>query len=113
MSEILDFAKRLHDVNSSWPTFFREVLGPNGVIQTKCPDGSFEQTNDYREVLGLFNDLLNQGKRFKDESVKEITLRVPSEVFCFLIESQEKEGFATMNRFLISKLLQRFFSEKS
>ena len=110
--EIIRIASELFEQGPDWVTFFREVLGLNGIIRQACPSAesliAFEQTEQYQEILYMLAKLRGQnsakpGATF--EPTRVITVRLPKSLHESLrAEAHEKR--TSMNKLCISKLLQ-------
>ncbi|MBN1393443.1 MAG: toxin-antitoxin system HicB family antitoxin [Pirellulales bacterium] len=93
-----------------WVTFYREILGLNGVIRHTFPTreelAAFKQTEEYQEILQMLARLRQQGPAALDETepTRVITVRLPKS----LHESLRAEAFdhhTSMNKLCISKLI--------
>lgn len=94
-----------------WVTFYREVLGVDGIINQLFPDREqnlkFQQTDEYAEIQKMLAKLRekNRGQKQPDEATRVITVRLPKS----LHESLRHEAHnhkTSMNKLCISKLLQ-------
>jgi predicted HicB family RNase H-like nuclease len=99
-----------------WVTFFREVLGVDGVVRRLFPTteemAAFEATKEYAEIQQMLarlrdkNDISSEGI----EPTRVITVRMPKS----LHESLRAEAHmrkTSMNKLCISKLLQMIDDE--
>ena len=54
-----------------WVTFYREILGPRGIVRHTFPTremlAAFEQTEAYQEILRMLAKLREQGPTALDE----------------------------------------------
>jgi predicted HicB family RNase H-like nuclease len=109
--EVLRQTKRLYDKESDWVTFFREVLGINGIIRRYYPDAQslaeFEKTEEYLDIQVLLAKLRENGRTqvSDQEPTRVITVRMPKSLHESLrVEAHERH--TSMNKLCISKLLQ-------
>ncbi|MEO2049860.1 MAG: toxin-antitoxin system HicB family antitoxin [Pirellulales bacterium] len=94
-----------------WVTFYREVLGINGVIRQNFPDAqtlaSFEKTEEYADIQQMLAKLREKGRTqvSEQEPTRVITVRMPKSLHESLrVEAHERH--TSMNKLCISKLLQ-------
>jgi predicted HicB family RNase H-like nuclease len=110
--EVLQTATSLFERSPDWVTFFREVLGINGVVRRAFPDGealaTFERSDEYSEIQQMLVKLresspppVNNG----EEPTRVITVRLPKSVH-EAIRTEALERRVSMNKLCISKLLQ-------
>ncbi len=109
-AEIKHAVEKLFATKPDWMTFYREVMGLNGLIRRAFPNleamGEFEQTETCREIHCMLSELRKQTPP-KDvaEETRVITVRIPQS----LHEALRIEAFelrTTMNKLCISKLVQ-------
>ena len=104
-------AHRIYAKQPDWTTFFREVLGLDGIIRQtfSSPQGlaQFEQTESYAEILGLLTELRRSRPLppVNQEPTQVITVRLPKSVHESLVV-EAHEHCTSMNKLCISKLLQ-------
>ena len=59
--EVRSQANRLYDQEPDWVTFYREVLGVNGLVRRNYPDAQaltdFEKTDEYCEIQQMIAKL--------------------------------------------------------
>lgn len=97
--------------NPDWVTFFREVLGVDGVIRKtfQHPEdlSQFEQGNTYSEIQQMVAKLRVKSKNQteSDEPTRVITVRLPKSLHESL-RAEAYERHTSMNQLCISKLLQ-------
>jgi hypothetical protein len=117
MNEILDFAVKLHSINRNWVTFFREVLGLQGIIAYHYSDPisrqQFEETGDYQEILKIFDDCFDSGIKDRNEQLKEVSIRIPLSLYTYLQEKRKEEGIKTLSQYITHKLLLGCLHQKS
>lgn len=111
--EILQVAQKLYDQEPDWVTFFRELLGLNGVVRKNFPlkdqMDAFEHTDEYEQIQHMVAKLREKSGA-KDtpnafEPTRVITVRLPKSLHESLrAEAHEKR--TSMNKLCISKLLQ-------
>jgi predicted HicB family RNase H-like nuclease len=93
-----------------WVTFFREVLGVNGVVRTVFTEpkllAEFESTPEYAEIQLMLTKLREQVDVLPPkEATKVITVRLPQSLHEAL--AAEAEAYHTsVNKLCISKLTQ-------
>ncbi len=110
--EVQTVAEGLYQRRPDWVTFYREILGVNGVVRRlyRTPEAfaEFEQSETYDQIQRMINDL-RKGKAApvdeKEEPTRVITVRMPKS----LHESLQEEAHdlrTSMNKLCISKLIQ-------
>lgn len=94
-----------------WVTFFREVLGVEGVVHRMFPRDedriAFERSAEYQEIQQMVAKLRERSKHQTEgnEPTKVITVRLPKSLHESLrAEAHQKQ--TSMNQLCISKLLQ-------
>jgi len=94
-----------------WVTFYREILGINGIIRRNYPDAQalvdFEKTDEYGEIQQMLAKLREKGRtQVSDlEPTRVITVRMPKSLHESLrVEAHERH--TSMSKLCISKLLQ-------
>ena len=109
--EVHRFATELYRQQADWVTFFRKVLGVEGVARRLFPSAhemaSLEQSQEYEEIQHMLAKLREQGTTPPDasEPTRVITVRLPKSLHESLrTEAHEKK--TSMNKLCISKLLQ-------
>ncbi len=104
-------AQELFNQECDWATFFREVLGVNGVVHKMYPTpealAEFEGTPEHQEIQQMLSKLRERTsiEPPPDEPTRVITVRLPKSVH----ESLRHEAHArqtSMNQLCISKLVQ-------
>jgi len=109
--EVLRVARDFFRSVPDWVTFFREVLGVEGVIQRLFPQPEeftrFEQSEEYGEIQ-LMIVKLRERTNVQNESkepTRVITVRLPKSLHESLrVEAHSRR--TSMNKLCISKLLQ-------
>jgi predicted HicB family RNase H-like nuclease len=109
--EVLRQSKRLFDNEPDWVSFYREVLGINGVIRRHYPDAhsltEFEKSDEYLDIQVMLAKLRENGRTqvTELEPTRVITVRMPKSLHESLrVEAHERH--TSMNKLCISKLLQ-------
>ena len=109
--EVHQIAHQLYEQNPDWVTFFREVLGVEGVARrvfaSQDQFEAFEQTTEYAEIQHMVAKLREQSVQNGEnrEPTRVITVRMPQSLHESLrTEAHEKR--TSMNKLCISKLLQ-------
>ncbi len=103
-------ATDMYRARPDWVTFFREILGVNGVVRRLFTDADllaeFEKSEDYRRIQQMLARLRQQATEVeRREPTKVITVRLPQSLHELLrVEAHERQ--TSINRLCISKLLQ-------
>jgi predicted HicB family RNase H-like nuclease len=109
--EVFQVASRLYSHEPNWVTFFREVLGVDGIVkkmfQTADEMAAFESSPEYVEIQQMLAKLRdkNDSEEEDREPTRVITVRMPKS----LHEALRHEAHSrrtSMNKLCISKLLQ-------
>lgn len=109
--EVLLTAERRYHQNPDWVTFFREVLGVDGVIRKSFPTfeelTAFEQSEQYEKIQKLLVKLREKRPTADSESepTRVITVRLPKSMHEAL-RHEAHDMRTSMNKLCISKLLQ-------
>lgn len=109
--EVYRIAHELFNQSPDWVTFFREVLGLEGVVRQAYPSpediAEFEQTREYNQIQSMLAKLRDrsQVKPGPHEPTKVITVRLPKSLHDSL-RAEAHERRTSMNRLCIAKLLQ-------
>ncbi len=110
-SKVFRVAAELYRQDPDWVTFFREVLGVEGVVRrvfTSPADlARFEQSNEYAEIQQMLAKLRERAGEPVDsrEPTRVITVRLPKSLHESL-RTEAHERKTSMNKLCISKLLQ-------
>lgn len=110
-NQIQGVCQTLYPTTPDWVTFYREILGPDGIIRQMFPSAAerakFKETPAYAEILRMVTELRRKGplKRNHEELTDTITVRVPRCVYDSLA-AEAKELHTTLNQMCISKLIQ-------
>lgn len=109
-AEVQRVARALYQQDPDWVTFFREMLGVNGVVRTVFPDQEllevFETTDEYLEIQQLVAQLRARVRTSRpDEPERVITVRLPQSLHESLMEEAHSRR-TSVNKLCISKLLQ-------
>lgn len=111
LQSVLEVARALYAQQPDWVTFFREVLGLDGLVRQVFPtadeQANFEQTAAAEEIQLMLarlrkNSILPAGEK---EPVQMITVRLPRSLHDALREEAHKRG-TSLNKLCISKLIQ-------
>ncbi len=111
-AEIQQAAQRLFNQKADWITFYREILGVNGVVRQtyRTPEqmDAFEASPEYEEIqvmLAKLREATGNKPSATFEPTRVITVRLPKSLHESLrTEAHEKR--TSMNKLCISKLLQ-------
>jgi len=110
-TEIYRVAQTLYNDKTDWVSFFREVLGTEGVVRRNIRDvdslHEFEKTEEYCEIQEMLVKLRQKtrGSKGEQEETRVITVRMPESLHEAL-KSESHERKTSMNKLCISKLLQ-------
>ena len=110
--DVFRVADEIYRQRPSWVTFFREVLGVDGIVRQvyNSPENlsHFEQTPEYQKIQQMLAKLreddsdLPGGPR---EPTRVITVRLPKSLHESL-RAEAHDRHTSMNKLCISKLLQ-------
>ena len=109
--EVLQAATELFEEGPDWATFFREVLGIDGLMRRAFPDSEslarFEQSTQYGAIQQMLLKLRQSTTLPPDgqEPIRVITIRLPKSLH-EVIRAEAQERQISMNKLCISKLLQ-------
>lgn len=104
-------AQVMFEQGPDWVTFFREVLGIEGIVRKLYPSptqlAAFEQTAEYAAIQRMLGQLRERGLAavHEKEQTRVITVRLPKSLHHSLkVEAHDRQ--TTMNQLCISKLLR-------
>ena len=109
--QILQTAKRLYDQEPDWVTFFREVLGVDGMVRGSFSSleelAAFERSQEFEQIQKWLVKLREQRNSTDTESepTRVITVRLPKSMHEYL-RTEAHDLRTSMNKLCISKLLQ-------
>jgi len=115
--EVLHVAEKLNRQNPDWVTFFREVLGIEGVVRTAFPThdalAEFEQSEEFDEIQQILVKLREKraSADADNEPTRVITVRLPKSMHEYL-RTEAHDLRTSMNKLCISKLLQVIGEDK-
>ena len=108
---VLEVARALYQQQPDWVTFFREVLGLEGLVRQAFPSpdelAEFEQTDAAEEIQQMLKKL-RDGSRLPTrakEPTQMITVRLPRSLHNSLRKEAQQRN-TSLNKLCISKLLQ-------
>jgi len=108
--EVYRVACELYRQDPDWVTFFREVLGVDGVVRRLFTSQeellTFEQSTEYHELQQMVTKLRERNSASSDgkEPTRVITVRLPKSLHESLrVEAHDRK--TSMNKLCISKLL--------
>ncbi len=110
-AQVYRIADELYQRNPDWVTFYREVMGIDGVIRRSFPIQSdlivFEQSNEYSDIQQMVAKLRERASEPAEnrEPTRVITVRLPKSLHESL-RTEAHERKTSMNKLCISKLLQ-------
>ena len=114
--EVHRIASELYRQQADWVTFFRRILGVDGVVRQMFPTAGeinrLEQTQEYNDIQHMLAKLRERGgtPTSEAEPTRVITVRLPKSLHESLrTEAHEKR--TSMNKLCISKLLQMIDTE--
>jgi predicted HicB family RNase H-like nuclease len=109
--EVLQFAESRYRQSPDWVTFFREVLGVDGIARKTFPTydelSAFEQSEEHEKIQKLLVKLREKRPSADTESepTRVITVRLPKSMHESL-RTEAHDLRTSMNKLCISKLLQ-------
>jgi predicted HicB family RNase H-like nuclease len=110
--EVFRVANQLFSQEPDWVTFFREVLGVDGIVRRMYKDGpelaQFEQSDEYKNIqqmLAKLREKNGEPNGSPKEPTRVITVRMPKSLHEAL-KAEAHEMHTSMNKLCISKLLQ-------
>jgi predicted HicB family RNase H-like nuclease len=109
--QILTTAKRLYEQEPDWVTFFREVLGVDGMVRGSFTSleelAAFERSQEFEQIQKWLVKLREQRNATDTESepTRVITVRLPKSMHEYL-RTEAHDLRTSMNKLCISKLLQ-------
>jgi predicted HicB family RNase H-like nuclease len=110
--DVVGIAEEIYRQDPSWVTFFREVLGLNGIVRQVYTDSEelarFEQTDEYQKIqqmLAKLRERESDSPSNPKEPTRVITVRLPQSLHESL-RAEAHERRTSMNKLCISKLLQ-------
>jgi predicted HicB family RNase H-like nuclease len=110
--EVFRIASDLFGQEPDWVTFFREVLGLEGIVRRMYKDpqalAQFEQGEEYLKIQQMLAKLREKGTDSNGspkEPTRVITVRMPKSLHETL-KAEAHEKHTSMNKLCISKLLQ-------
>lgn len=110
-AEVLQVAEQLYSQNPDWVTFFREVLGLEGVVRQAFPTpeemAEFEESREYQRIQEMLAHLRQRssGSPTAQEPTTVITVRLPKSLHETL-KTEAHERHTSMNKLCIAKLLR-------
>ena len=111
LQEVYHLAREKFSTSPDWVTFYREVLGLNGIVRRMFPSrdalAAFELTDEYLQVQQMLTKLRERGTMPPEEQepTRVITVRLPKSLHEAL-RFEAHEHHTSMNKLCISKLLQ-------
>ena len=114
--EIHRLARELYRRNADWVTFFRDILGRDGVVRrffsTPASLADFERTETYAEIQQWLTELREHGYPGPglQEPTRVITVRLPKSLHEAL-RAEAHDHRTSMNKLCISKLMQLIDNE--
>jgi predicted HicB family RNase H-like nuclease len=109
--EVQQAAEALFFRHPDWVTFYREILGRQGLIRRVCPTleslAEFKQTRAYQEIQRMLSELRRRSTLPPpaEEITRVITVRIPKSLHEGL-QAEAHQHETSMNKLCISKLLQ-------
>ena len=109
-AQVYRVASDLFQQKPDWVTFFREVLGVEGLVRRSFNPlelAQFEQTKEYSDIQQMVAKLRERSGEPADgrEPTRVITVRLPKSLHEYL-RTEAHERKTSMNKLCISKLLQ-------
>ncbi len=115
--DVLRIAEGLYEQQPDWVTFFREVLGIDGLVRKAFPTpeelAEFEKSPECDEIQKLLVKLRERRGTADSETepTRVITVRLPKSMHEYL-RSEADSKQTSMNKLCISKLLQVIEDDK-
>lgn len=108
--QALTMAEALYAANTDWPSYFREILGVNGVVERLFPDpqsmAAFRKTEEYAEMQRRLASLVQKGREDDvHEPSRVITVRLPKSLHTSL-KAKAHVAKVSLNKLCIRKLMQ-------
>ena len=109
--QILQTARQLYEQEPDWVTFFREVLGVDGMVRGSFTSleelAAFERSPEFEQIQKWLVKLREQRTSTDSESepTRVITVRLPKSMHEYL-RTEAHDLRTSMNKLCISKLLQ-------
>ncbi|MCC7476449.1 MAG: hypothetical protein IT425_13735 [Pirellulales bacterium] len=109
--QVLQTASQLFHSEPDWVTFFREILGVDGIVRrefTRLEElSAFEKSPEYEQIQKWLVKLREQKNATDTESepTRVITVRLPKSMHEYL-RTEAHDLRTSMNKLCISKLLQ-------
>ncbi len=109
--EIHRFAEQLYIQKVDWVTFFREILGANGIVRQLYPTrqhlAEFEKTETYAEIQQMLTRLREKdvAAASDQEPTRVITVRLPKSLHESL-RAEAHDHRTSINKLCISKLVR-------
>jgi len=109
--EVLQVAENLYRQSPDWVTFFREVLGIDGIARKRFPNieelTKFEQSEEFDKIQKMLVKLREKRSSAdsENEPTRVITVRLPKSMHEYL-RTEAHDLRTSMNKLCISKLLQ-------
>jgi predicted HicB family RNase H-like nuclease len=110
--EVYRHANELFSREPDWVTFFREILGVDGIVRRLYRESAelalFEQTDEYKNIQQMLAKLREKNGEpagSPKEPTRVITVRMPKSLHESL-KTEAHEMHTSMNKLCISKLLQ-------
>ena len=108
-ADLVRIAAELFDRRPNWSTFYRDVLGAEGIVRAvyRAPEAlrAFERTAEYRDIQQMLRSLREDDPSLTRQVQRVITVRLPKEMHDSLV-NEAHERRTSMNKLCISKLLQ-------
>ncbi len=109
--QVLHVAKQLCGKDPDWVTFFREVLGIEGIVRKAFPNFDdlvdFEKSEEFAAIQRILVKLREKKPTAETETepTRVITVRLPKSMHEYL-RTEAHDLRTSMNKLCISKLLQ-------
>ena len=109
--EVMIAVSNLFNQGPDWVTFFRKVLGAEGIIRKSFPEpgqmAAFEQSEEFDSIQRMLAKLREQKtpEGIETEPTRVITVRMPLCLHQFL-QNEAHDKRTSMNKLCISKLMQ-------
>lgn len=109
-TRVLGVAEEFFTKNPDWVTFFREIVGVNGVVHSSFPEpealAAFKLTEEYAAIEQMLTRLREQAEAYPPkELTRVITIRLPQSLHDSLT-AEAKKYETSVNKLCLSKLMR-------
>ena len=111
--QIIQFARRVYAERPDWVTFFRQILGLEGIARRLYPtDGQialFDETPEFLAIQEMLAELRQNGPipADQEEDTRVITVRLPSSMHELLKSQSHEKKTSSLNNLIPNPLWWR------